>query len=65
VDSDDRRLAGLLVHAHRELRASSSRGAASHPIVAGTGEFAGVTGRVDFKDVVADGTVVYRGHLKV
>ncbi len=41
------------------------KGRCQHPIVAGSGDFAGVTGRVDFKDVVADGTFVYRGHLKV
>lgn len=41
------------------------KGRCQHPIVAGRGEFAGVTGRVDFKDVVADGTFVYRGHLSV
>jgi hypothetical protein len=41
-------------------------GRCQHPIVAGTGTggFAGVTGRVDFKDIVADGTYVYRGHLR-
>jgi hypothetical protein len=33
--------------------------------LAGSGDFAGVTGRVDFKDVVAVGTFIYRGHLKV
>jgi hypothetical protein len=43
------------------------KGRCQHPIVAGTGEFAGVKGRVDFKDVItATGTTfVYRGHLKV
>jgi hypothetical protein len=41
------------------------KGRCEHPIVAGTGDFAGITGRVDFKDVVANGTFVYRGHLTV
>jgi len=43
------------------------KGRCQHPIVAGKGEFAGVKGRVDFKDVItATGTTfVYRGHLKV
>ena len=41
------------------------KGRCQHPIVAGTGEFVGVSGRVDFKDVIANGTYVYRGHLKV
>ena len=42
-------------------------GRCQHPIVGGTGTggFAGVTGRVDFKDVVEDGTYVYRGHLSL
>ena len=42
-------------------------GRCQHPVVkgSGTGGFAGVTGRVDFKDVVADGTYLYRGHLSV
>ena len=43
------------------------RGRCEHPLVAGsgTGGFAGATGRVDFKDIVADGVVsyVYRGHI--
>jgi hypothetical protein len=40
-------------------------GRCEHPIVAdsGTGVFAGVTGRVDFKDEVATGRFLYRGHL--
>ena len=41
------------------------RGRCQHPIVtgSGTGGFAGVTGRLDFKDIVIDGSYVYRGHL--
>jgi hypothetical protein len=42
-------------------------GRCQHPIVEGSGSggLAGVTGRVDFKDVVEDGTYVYRGHLRL
>ena len=42
------------------------RGRCQHPIVtgSGTGGFAGATGRLDFKDIVADGSYVYRGHIK-
>jgi len=41
-------------------------GRCQHPIVkgSGTGGFAGATGRLDFKDVVEDGTYLYRGHIK-
>ncbi|PYE51002.1 hypothetical protein [Deinococcus yavapaiensis] len=44
-------------------------GRCHHPLVAGsgTGGFAGATGRVDFKDIVADPSniyYVYRGHIK-
>jgi hypothetical protein len=44
---------------------SEVKGRCQHPIVAGsgTGGFAGATGRVDFKDIVADGSYVYRGHI--
>ncbi|CAM4136286.1 hypothetical protein [Deinococcus marmoris] len=40
-------------------------GRCQHPLVAGsgTGGFAGATGRLDFKDIVADGSYVYRGHI--
>jgi hypothetical protein len=43
------------------------RGRCQHPIVvgSGTGGFDGATGRLDFKDVVADGSYLYRGHVKV
>ena len=42
-------------------------GRCQHPIVEGSGRggFDGVTGRLDFKDIVADGSYVYRGHLRV
>jgi hypothetical protein len=42
-------------------------GRCQHPIVvgSGTGVFAGVTGRVDFKDVdVVNGILEFRGHIK-
>ena len=40
-------------------------GSCHHPIAAGTGNggFEGVTGRLDFKDEVATGRYLYRGHL--
>ena len=43
------------------------RGRCQHPIVRGSGidGFAGATGRLDFKDVVADGSFVYRGHISI
>ncbi len=45
-------------------------GRCEHPLVAGsgTGGFAGATGRVDFKDIVADPAniyYVYRGHISL
>ncbi|MEO7801138.1 MAG: hypothetical protein ABIR81_04025, partial [Ginsengibacter sp.] len=41
-------------------------GRCQHPIVAGSGDgvFAGVTGRLDFKDDIAAGNFPYRGHLR-
>ena len=41
-------------------------GRCQHPILAGSGtdDFAGVTGRLDFKDDVEAFNVPYRGHLK-
>jgi hypothetical protein len=43
------------------------RGRCQHPIIvgSGTGGFDGATGRLDFKDVVADGSYLYRGHVNV
>ena len=43
------------------------RGRCQHPIVrgSGTGAFAGATGRLDFKDIVVDGSYVYRGHISL
>jgi hypothetical protein len=42
-------------------------GRCQHPIVSGsgTGGFAGVTGHINFKDVVADGSYEYRGHVSI
>jgi hypothetical protein len=42
-------------------------GRCQHPVVggSGTGGFEGVTGRVDFKDDVTTGDLIYRGHLKL
>jgi hypothetical protein len=41
-------------------------GRCQHPIAAGTGtgDFKGVTGRIDFKDDIATGRFPYRGHLR-
>lgn len=41
-------------------------GRCQHPIIAGsgTGVFAGVSGRLDFKDDIAAGNFPYRGHLR-
>jgi len=46
---------------------SEVRGRCQHPLVAGsgTGGFTGATGRVDFKDIVADGSYIYRGHISI
>jgi hypothetical protein len=44
------------------------RGRCQHPVVSasGTGGLTGVTGRVDFKDIIGDPiTYVYRGHLSL
>ena len=40
-------------------------GRCQHPIVSGTGDFEGVTGRVDFKDDVQTGAYNYRGHIEL
>lgn len=42
-------------------------GRCKHPIVAdsGTGDFEGITGRLDFKDDVDAGNAPYTGHLKL
>lgn len=42
-------------------------GRCQHPIIkgSGTGVFAGVTGRLDFKDDIENANFPYRGHLKL
>lgn len=40
-------------------------GRCQHPLVSGTGGFAGLTGRVHFKDDVTTGTASYQGHFKL
>lgn len=43
-------------------------GRCQHPVVSGTGAFAGVTGRIDIRDTIVDGVAVefpYWGHLKL
>jgi hypothetical protein len=42
-------------------------GRCQHPIVkgSGTGGFEGARGRLDFKDIVEEGTFDYRGHISV
>ena len=39
------------------------RGRCHHPIVSGTGDFAGATGVINFKDDVSNGTSPYMGHV--
>jgi len=41
------------------------RGRCHHPVVSGTGDFAGATGVLNFKDDVAAGTSPYAGHIKL
>jgi hypothetical protein len=38
-------------------------GRCQHPVVGGTGDFAGATGVITFKDDVVTGTSLYRGHV--
>jgi hypothetical protein len=40
-------------------------GRCEHKVVAGSGDLAGVTGFLHFKDDVAPGTAPYTGHLKL
>jgi len=44
---------------------SQINGRCQHPITGGTGDFAGITGRLDFKDDVTTGIATYRGHIKL
>ena len=39
------------------------RGGCQHPILSGTGDFKGATGRIDFKDNPAKGNSSYRGQI--
>jgi hypothetical protein len=39
-------------------------GRCQHPITEGFSESGPITGRVDFKDIVEDGSFVYRGHIR-
>ena len=39
------------------------RGRCHHPIVSGTGDFAGATGVINFKDDISNGTSPYMGHV--
>ena len=43
-------------------------GRCQHPITSGTGDFAGATGRIDFKDTIVDGVAVefpFFGHVRL
>ncbi len=42
---------------------SEIRGRCHHPIVGGSGDFAGATGVLNFKDDVSNGTSPYMGHV--
>jgi hypothetical protein len=44
---------------------SEIHGRCEHPIASGTGGFAGITGRVDFKDDVVTGVAYFRGHVNL
>jgi hypothetical protein len=44
---------------------SQLHGRCQHPITFGTGDFAGIKGRLDFKDDVQTGIAHYRGHIKL
>lgn len=39
------------------------RGRCHHPIVSSTGDFAGATGVINFKDDISSGTSPYMGHV--
>ena len=40
-------------------------GRCQHPITSGSGDFEGITGRIDFKDDVSTGIAAYRGRIKL
>jgi hypothetical protein len=44
---------------------SEIRGHCEHKLVSGTGDFAGITGEIFFKDDVANAVFNYRGHFEL
>lgn len=44
---------------------SELHGHCEHKLVSGTGDFAGITGQVNFKDNVQTGEFLYEGHFKL
>ena len=44
---------------------SEIHGHCEHPLVSGTGDFAGITGQINMKDDVATGEFNYRGHFSL
>ena len=44
---------------------SELHGHCEHKLVSGTGDFAGITGQVNFKDDVQTGEFLYEGHFKL
>jgi len=44
---------------------SELHGHCEHPLVSGTGDFAGITGQVNFKDDVQTGEFLYEGHFQL
>jgi len=44
---------------------SEIHGHCEHPIASGTGDFAGITGQVNFKDDVQTGEFFYEGHFQL
>ena len=50
-------------HAKYAPSGAEMHGHCEHPIASGTGGFAGITGRLDFKDDVQTGEFLYRGHI--
>ena len=44
---------------------SEIHGHCEHPLVSGTGDFAGIRGQVNFRDDVQTGAFLYEGHVKL
>ena len=44
---------------------SELHGHCEHPLVSGSGDFAGITGQVNFKDDVQTGEFLYEGHFQL